>query len=172
MVRSGGACTLNFDALAPALRAAGRRPRTGRPPVIRSHATTTHGNTLRRTLSSLQEREFAWYFGGNTAFFMAMQMQFVLRALLAYDEALRVRTEYDMPLEYANTLSNKANALMNLPDDIEHPELGNPANLVSAARLLETARDVFEKHGVHDRARVVEDLRASLAAEVAPKGSA
>ncbi len=55
--------------------------------MIRSHATTTHGNTLRRTLSSLQEREFAWYFGGNTAFFMAMQMQFVLRALLAYDLA-------------------------------------------------------------------------------------
>ena len=94
------------------------------------------------------------------------------RAVAAYDEALRVRTEYDMPLEYANTLSNKANALMNLPDDIEHPELGNPANLVSAARLLETARDVFEKHGVHDRARVVEDLRASLVAEVAQKGSA
>ncbi len=55
--------------------------------MIRSHATFTHGNTLQRTLSSLQEREFAWYFAGNTAFFMAMQMQFVLRALLAYDLA-------------------------------------------------------------------------------------
>ncbi|MXY72087.1 MAG: MFS transporter [Dehalococcoidia bacterium] len=87
MVRSGGACTLNFDALAPAFRAAGRRPRTGRPPVIRSHDTYGPGNALQRTLSSLQEREFAWYFGGNTAFFMAMQMQFVLRALLAYDLA-------------------------------------------------------------------------------------
>ena len=59
----------------------------GRPPVIRSHATATYGpgNPLQRTLSSLQEREFAWYFAGNTAFFMAMQMQFVLRAQLAYD---------------------------------------------------------------------------------------
>ncbi len=55
--------------------------------MIRSHATSAHGNTLQRTLSSLQEREFAWYFAGNTAFFMAMQMQFVLRALLAYDLA-------------------------------------------------------------------------------------
>ena len=55
--------------------------------MIRSHATFTHGNALQRTLSSLQEREFAWYFAGNTAFFMAMQMQFVLRALLAYDLA-------------------------------------------------------------------------------------
>lgn len=55
--------------------------------MIRSHATYGPGNALQRTLSSLEEREFAWYFGGNTAFFMAMQMQFVLRALLAYDLA-------------------------------------------------------------------------------------
>lgn len=85
MARPRGACTLNFDALVPALRAAARRSPPGPPPVIRSHATFTHGNALQRTLSSLREREFAWYFAGNTAFFMAMQMQFVLRAQLAYD---------------------------------------------------------------------------------------
>lgn len=85
MAPPSGACTLNFDARNPALRAAARRSPPGRPPVIRSHATFTHGNALQRTLSSLREREFAWYFAGNTAFFMAMQMQFVLRAQLAYD---------------------------------------------------------------------------------------
>ena len=53
--------------------------------MIRSHATFSHENALQRTLSSLREREFAWYFAGNSAFFMAMQMQFVLRAQLAYD---------------------------------------------------------------------------------------
>ncbi len=53
--------------------------------MIRSNATYGPGNALQRTLSSLHEREFAWYFTGNIAFFMAMQMQFVLRAQLAYD---------------------------------------------------------------------------------------
>ncbi|MYI86165.1 MAG: MFS transporter [Dehalococcoidia bacterium] len=85
MVRSGGACTLNSHALALPNRAAGRPCPRGRHPVIRSHATYGPGNTLQRTLSSLREREFAWYFAGNAAFFMAMQMQFVLRAQLAYD---------------------------------------------------------------------------------------
>ncbi len=53
--------------------------------MIRSNVTVGGGNAVTRTLSSLQEREFAWYFAGNSAFFMAMQMQFVLRAQLAYD---------------------------------------------------------------------------------------
>jgi MFS family permease len=35
--------------------------------------------------SSLAERDFRWYFAGNLAFFMAMQMQFVLRGFLAFD---------------------------------------------------------------------------------------
>ena len=83
MVRSGGACTLNSHALALTFR---RRPPAGRHPVIRSSQPTYgHESALQRTLSSLREREFAWYFAGNSAFFMAMQMQFVLRAQLAYD---------------------------------------------------------------------------------------
>ena len=55
-----------------------------------------------------------------------------LRALDAYDEALKVRTRETSPLEYANTISNKANCLWNLPDDPEHPEAGNRANLTQA----------------------------------------
>jgi MFS family permease len=37
------------------------------------------------TFTSLAEPDFRWYFVGNLAFFMAMQMQFVLRSYLAYD---------------------------------------------------------------------------------------
>jgi hypothetical protein len=37
------------------------------------------------TFTSLKEREYAWYFAGNIAFFMGMQMQFVLRGFLGYE---------------------------------------------------------------------------------------
>lgn len=37
------------------------------------------------TFTSLRERDYAWYFAGNTAFFMAMQMQFLLRGFLAFE---------------------------------------------------------------------------------------
>ncbi len=37
------------------------------------------------TFTSLKEAEYAWFFAGNIAFFMGMQMQFVLRGFLAYD---------------------------------------------------------------------------------------
>ncbi|MDA0815281.1 MAG: MFS transporter [Chloroflexi bacterium] len=40
---------------------------------------------LRRTFASLSQRDYAWYFVGNSAFFMAMQMNFVVRGFLAYD---------------------------------------------------------------------------------------
>jgi MFS family permease len=38
-----------------------------------------------RTFTSLEEPEYAWYFAGNLAFFMGMQMQMILRGFLAYD---------------------------------------------------------------------------------------
>lgn len=38
-----------------------------------------------QTFSSLAERDYAWYFTGNFAFFMAMQMNMILRGFLAYD---------------------------------------------------------------------------------------
>ena len=37
------------------------------------------------TFTSLAERDYRWYFTGNVAFFMGMQMQFVLRGYLAFD---------------------------------------------------------------------------------------
>ena len=49
----------------------------GAPPEGRS--------SFRRTFESLRERDYAWYFAGNTAFFMAIQMNIVVRGYLAYD---------------------------------------------------------------------------------------
>ncbi len=40
---------------------------------------------LGSTLTSLKEPEYAWYFAGNIAFFMGMQMQMVLRGFLGYE---------------------------------------------------------------------------------------
>jgi MFS transporter, DHA1 family, staphyloferrin A biosynthesis exporter len=37
------------------------------------------------TFTSLKEADYAWYFAGNIAFFMGMQMQIILRGYLAYD---------------------------------------------------------------------------------------
>ena len=37
-----------------------------------------------RTFSSMRDRDFAWYFTGNSAFFMAMQMNQLLRGYLAF----------------------------------------------------------------------------------------
>ncbi len=38
-----------------------------------------------RTFAALRERDYAWYFVGNTAFFLAMQMNIIVRGYLAYD---------------------------------------------------------------------------------------
>lgn len=90
----------------------------------------------------------------------------LLRALEAYDEALKVRTEYDTPVEFANTIANKANALMNLPDDPEHPEKGNPDRLRQAIALFHKAADVFQRHHLPERAQMVKRFAAELDAEL------
>ena len=86
------------------------------------------------------------------------------RAVEAYDEALKVRTEHTTPVEHANTIANKANALMNLPDDIEAPERGNPRNLAEAVRLLLRAGEIFEANGIGDRAEIVRGIARDLEA--------
>ncbi len=74
------------------------------------------------------------------------------RALEAYDEALKVRQRDNTPLEYANTIANKANCLCNLPDDPEDGEAGNPRNIAEAIKLLREAREIFAAAGAQDRA--------------------
>lgn len=80
-----------------------------------------------------------------------------LRALEAYSEALKVRTREAMPLEYANTIANKANCLWNLPDDPDNPEGGNRGNLTEAKRLYEEAREIFNRAGEREKARMIAD---------------
>ena len=90
-----------------------------------------------------------------------------LRALDAYDEALKVRTRETTPLEYANTIANKANCLMNLPDDPVLPERGNRANLVRARHYLVEASAIFAAHGEPAKARMIAEPLAELDRELA-----
>lgn len=88
------------------------------------------------------------------------------RALLAYDEALKVRTVHAMPLEYAHTLANKANVLLHLPDDEQHPESGNRQNLHRAKALYEEAAAVFRQQGQARQAEGVTAVLAGITAEL------
>ena len=89
-----------------------------------------------------------------------------LRALDAYDEALKVRTRDTTPIEYANTVSNKANCLWNLPDDPEHPEHGNRGNLVQARASYEEAREIFIAHGDREKARLTSEALDQIGREI------
>ena len=46
---------------------------------------TASRSSVAGTFSALRERDFAWYFAGNTTFFLAMQMNQLLRGYLAYE---------------------------------------------------------------------------------------
>ncbi len=89
-----------------------------------------------------------------------------LRALDAYDQALKVRTREAAPVEYANTIANRANCLWNLPDDPENPELGNRKNLRAARDLYGEAREIFSAHGETDKARIVGEAFVQLEREL------
>ncbi len=85
-----------------------------------------------------------------------------LRALDAYDEALKVRTRETTPIEYANTIANKANCLSNLPDELERPDAGNRANLTQARAYYAEAREIFVSHGEIDKARIVAEAAIDI----------
>ncbi len=89
-----------------------------------------------------------------------------LRAIAAYDEALKVRNPKDTPLEYANTISNKANALFNLPDDPEKPEAGNLQNLLQARAYYQAAWEIFTQHQQIEQAEIVTQALKDIAAEI------
>jgi MFS family permease len=54
------------------------------PPINEDDVSAPRRLPGARTFTSLGQREFRWYFAGTLAFFMAMQMQFVLRGYLAF----------------------------------------------------------------------------------------
>ncbi len=89
-----------------------------------------------------------------------------LRALEAYDEALKVRTEKTTPLPYATTISNKANCLRNLPDDVEAPERGNRQKLMQARALYLDAQRIFVTYGDHAKANMLAEALQELAQEL------
>lgn len=91
----------------------------------------------------------------------------ILRAIAAYDEALKVRNPKDTPVEYANTISNKANALLNLPDDPEKPEAGNPQNLLQVRNYYQEAREIFHQHQQLEQAEIVTQTLHEIEAEIA-----
>ncbi|NJL63221.1 MAG: hypothetical protein HC903_17085 [Methylacidiphilales bacterium] len=78
-----------------------------------------------------------------------------LRAISAYDEALKVRNPRDTPLEYANTIANKANALANIPDDLECVEEGHLSNLLQASNYYQEALVIFTKYEQVEQIAVV-----------------
>ncbi|MCL2429036.1 MAG: hypothetical protein FWD12_07365 [Alphaproteobacteria bacterium] len=89
-----------------------------------------------------------------------------LRALVAYDEALKVRRCETAPLEFANTMANKANCLRNLPDEPEHPDRGNRTNLAQARACYAEARAIFMAHGEADKARIVAEAADDIEREI------
>jgi tetratricopeptide (TPR) repeat protein len=94
-----------------------------------------------------------------------------LRALDAYDEALKVRTEQTTPLPYATTIANKANCLRNLPDDVEHPERGNEGRLVQARQLYRDAERIFAAYGDTGKASMLGEVLAEIEKELGDKRS-
>jgi tetratricopeptide (TPR) repeat protein len=93
-----------------------------------------------------------------------------LRAIEAYDEALRVRTRDTTPVEYANTIANKANCLWNMPDEPERPEKGNPGNLAKAKAYYDEARELFALHGEIEKARLVTEAAVQIEQEFTSAG--
>lgn len=88
-----------------------------------------------------------------------------LRALDAYEEALKVRTRATTPVEYANTLANYANCLLNLPDDPERPEIGNSDNLAKALRFYREAEEIFAAFGEHQKVAIIAEMAAEIEAQ-------
>jgi tetratricopeptide (TPR) repeat protein len=90
-----------------------------------------------------------------------------LRALDAYDEALKVRTRATTPAEYANTIANYANCLRNLPDDVARPEHGNRKNLDKALQQYREAAEIFADFGEAQKVGIVSEIIAEIEAELA-----
>jgi tetratricopeptide (TPR) repeat protein len=89
-----------------------------------------------------------------------------LRAIDAYNEALKVRSEQTTPLPYATTIANKANCLRNLPDDVQHPEKGNQERLVTARQLYRDAQRILAAYGDHGRATMMGEVLEEVEKEL------
>lgn len=91
------------------------------------------------------------------------------RAVMAYDEALKVRNRKDTPIEYANTIANKANALINLPDKLDKPEAGNEQNILKARNYYQEALEIFTQLGQIKQAQAVSQVLEELRTDIHPQ---
>jgi tetratricopeptide (TPR) repeat protein len=89
-----------------------------------------------------------------------------LRAMDAYDEALKVRTRATTPAEYANTIANYANCLRNLPDDVARPGHGNRKNLDKSLQHYREAAEIFAAFSDVQKAGIVGEMIAEIEAEL------
>ncbi|MBD2208347.1 hypothetical protein H6G27_00495 [Nostoc linckia FACHB-104] len=81
-----------------------------------------------------------------------------LRAIAAYDEALKVRNPQEMPLEYANTISNKANALRNLPENPQQPEANNLYHRLHSHTYYQEAWEIFSRQQKFKQSQLLSQL--------------
>lgn len=95
-----------------------------------------------------------------------------LRAVDAYEEALKVRSRATTPAEYANTIANYANCLRNLPDELMSPEDGNRSNLGKALTYYREAAEIFAETGEVQKSGVVDAMVLEIEAELAALASA
>ncbi len=82
------------------------------------------------------------------------------RALQAYNEALKYRQTSS--LLRANTLANRAQCLIDLPDADDMPQRGNARNLRCARDSASEALAIFQQHHERERAQVVSALLAEI----------
>lgn len=90
-----------------------------------------------------------------------------LRALAAYDEALKERNENDTLLGYANTLSNIVNLLRNLPEDPLVAGSGRSGSLQRARDIYREAMLTFRRVGQSGNASLVEEALTEVEKELA-----
>ncbi|BAY31524.1 hypothetical protein NIES2107_33830 [Nostoc carneum NIES-2107] len=82
-----------------------------------------------------------------------------LRAIAAYDEALKVRNRQDTPIEYAHTIANKANALRNLSDN--RPQLA-----IQSRTYYQEAWEIFSQHQQLQQAQLIAKLFQKTVTEI------
>jgi tetratricopeptide (TPR) repeat protein len=89
-----------------------------------------------------------------------------MRAIEAYDEALKVRNPRTCPQSYANTIANKANCLRNLAGDPNRPGSVDIKRLKEARDLYKSACEIFDQFGESSKVQVLSSVLGELEIEI------
>lgn len=95
-----------------------------------------------------------------------------LRAVDAYEEALKVRTRATTPAEYANTIANYANCLRNIPDALTSSQTDLRGNLSKALDYYREAAEIFAATGEVQKSEIVNAMMVEIETELAASSSA